>query len=88
MAASEKGRLTKRQIVRLAAAISTANMESIALGYLDVDEEDIDSLKDEHKNNGEQFKREVLRKWLYKNSGSNQVKVRLQTMYLTSSLTV
>ena len=88
MAASEKGRLTKRQIVRLATAISTANMESIALGYLDVDEEDIDSLKEEHKNNTKKFKREVLRKWLYKNSGPNQVKVRLQTMYLTSSLTV
>ena len=39
--------LTNRQIVRLAAAISTSDMETVALGYLDLDEAVLKSLKTE-----------------------------------------
>ena len=75
MAEGGQGNLTNKQYVRLGQAISSTAMESIALGYLDIDEEIIDSLKDKYKNSPEKFNRELLRKWAYKNAGPNQVKV-------------
>ena len=38
-------------------------MESVALGYLDIEEEVIESLREEHKNNKEKFKQELLHIW-------------------------
>ena len=41
--------LTNRQIVRLAASVSKTDMEAVALGYLDMDEAVLKSLKTEKK---------------------------------------
>ena len=61
--------LNNRQIVRLAAAISTPDMETVALGYLDLDEPLLKSLKREYKEQPEAFNREILRKWSNMNHG-------------------
>ena len=50
-------------------------MESIALGYLNIDQETIDSLKVQHRDNTEAFNREIIRIWAYKNSETDQTKV-------------
>ena len=84
MAEGGDGKLTNWQYVHLAYAISIQAMESIALGYLGIELEVIDSLKEEHKNNTEKFKRELLRIWAYKNSGSDQVKVARLICYVFS----
>ena len=63
--------LTSRQIVRLAAAISTHNMESIAEGYLGINYQEIKNLKADNKQSPEAFNREILRKWWNKSSGNN-----------------
>ena len=70
------GRLTNRQYVRLGRAISSPDIESIALGYLNIDDEIIKSLRYEHRGNSEAFNRDILKRWAYRNPGSNQVEVR------------
>ena len=65
--------LSNRQIVRLAAAISTSDMETVALGYFDLDEAVLKSLKTEKREDPKGFNREVLRRWSNMNHG--QVKV-------------
>ena len=73
---SEKtGQLTRRQIVRLAAAISADNMAAIAEGYMDISDETIKNKKYENKDSAEAFNREMLKYWSYKNSGDDQVYV-------------
>ena len=67
--------LTNRQIVRLAASVSKTDMETVALGYLDLDEAVLKSLKIEKRDDPEGFNREVLRKWANMNSTRQQVKV-------------
>ena len=56
------GQLTNRQFVQLGRAISSPDMESIALGYLQFDEEIIKSLHYEHRGNAEAFNRDILRR--------------------------
>ena len=72
----DTGEITNRQYVALGRAISRPNMESIALGYLSIDQETIDSLKVTHRDNPEAFNREIIRKWSYKCSQSDQVQVK------------
>ena len=72
----EKQYLTNHQYVQLGRAISSPNMESIALGYLNFDEETIKNLHYEHRGNAEAFNRDILKRWANHNSGSHQVKVR------------
>ena len=67
--------LSNRQIVRLASAISVDNMESIALGYLGIEEETIRNLKHENRESAQSFNRSLLRHWMNKNAGPNQVQV-------------
>ena len=69
----EKTEITNK-IVRLAAAVSPNNMETVALGYLGLEEEPIVSLRDEHKYS-DAFNRAVLRKWINMNSGHLKAKV-------------
>ena len=69
------GRLTTRQRVRLANAISGRNMETIALGYLGFQEEEIKNLVDEHQSQSKKINRDILQIWCNKNSGDNQTKV-------------
>ena len=67
--------LTRKQIVRLAAAISADNMASIAEGYMDIDDATIKNKKFENKDNAEAFNRDIIKHWMYKNP-DNQVQVR------------
>ena len=75
--------LTNRQIVRLAAAISTSDMETVALGYLDLDEAVLKSLKTEKRDDPEGFNREVLRRWSNMNHGQVKVGFFQNVMLLT-----
>ena len=59
--------LSNRQYVLLGRSISSPDMESIALGYLNFDEETIKSLRYEHRGNAEAFNRDILRRWAYQN---------------------
>ena len=76
----EEGYLTTRQITRLAPVISITNMETIALRYLELEEEGIESLRVEKKDQYEAFNRAVLREWANKNSTPKQVKVQYLEM--------
>ena len=69
------GYLTTKQIARLAPTISSVDMETIALGYLDLDEEWIASMRVEKAQQLEAFNRAVIRKWANMNSTPKQVKV-------------
>ena len=75
------GRLTNRQFVLLGRAISSPDMESIALGYLQFDEEIIKSLHYEHRGNVEAFNRDILKRWAYQNPESDQVEVRHKKIF-------
>ena len=75
--ATNKGRLDTRQRVRLANAISGRDMETIALGYLGFEDEELKSLIDEHKSQAQRINRDILQKWCNKNSGDTQTKVRI-----------
>ena len=55
-------------------------METIALGYLGLEEEGIASLRVEKKDQTEAFNRAVLRKWANINSTKKQVKVQYLEM--------
>ena len=70
------GEITNRQYVELGRAIPRPNMESIALGYLNIEQETIDSMKVQHREDIEAFNRDVLRTWAYKSAAPDQVKVR------------
>ena len=72
---SEEGHLTNRQIVRLATAISSVKMKSIALGYLGIDVEKISSLSQSHREDYEAFNRDIIYDWMCRHSGSNQTEV-------------
>ena len=77
MATGGEGQLTNNQIVRLAAAISSRDMESIALGYLDIEEETIKNFKDARRDNLEAFNRDIIQHWVCKNPEPNQAEVQL-----------
>ena len=69
---SEK--LTNKQIVRLAAAISIDNMTSIAEGYMGINNETVRNIR-RNEGNSEAFNRAILRHWTNKHP-ENQVQVR------------
>ena len=75
MATGGDNQLTNNQIVRLARAISSRDMESIALGYLDIEDPVIKNIKHENRDNAEAFNREIIRKWMHRNPEPNQVQV-------------
>ena len=72
MASENSGQLSPNQIVRLARVITVDNMESIAEGYLEIEEETIKNLQHENKGKAEAFNRSVLRYWKNKNPETNQ----------------
>ena len=59
----------------MARTISSGVLESIAIEYLDFDEDVLVNIREEHKDNLERFKREVLKTWMYQNSGIDHRKV-------------
>ena len=67
--------LTRKQIVRLAAAISADSMASIAEGYMDISDETIKNLQYENKGQAQAFNRDVIKHWMYGNSGPTQIQV-------------
>ena len=77
------GEITNRQYVELGRAISRPNMESIALGYLNIDQETIDSMKVTHRENTEAFNREIIRRWAYKHPAPEQAKVSAPELFLS-----
>ena len=70
----EEGILTTPQIVRLARIISRPNMESIALGYMKIEKEIVDSLNTTHRDT-EAFNREIFHRWANQNGSNKQVEV-------------
>ena len=70
----DKQQLTRKQIVRLSAAISANNMMGIAEGYMDIDDATIKNKKFENKDDAQAFNREIIKIWQYKNP-DNQVEV-------------
>ena len=75
MASNTEGSLINNQIVRLAQAISSREMESIALGYLGIEDPIIKNLKHENRDNMEAFNREIILHWMNKNPEPNHVQV-------------
>ena len=75
MATSYDGQLTENQIVRFARAVSSRDMESIALGYLDIEDPIIKNMKLD-TDNAEAFNREIIRHWMHKNPEQNQCQVK------------
>ena len=75
MATGVGEQLTNTDVVRLARVISSREMESIALGYLGIEEETIKNFKAEKRDDAEAFNRSVIRRWAYKNSGPSQKQV-------------
>ena len=65
MAEAEDAPLTNQQIHRLGRVISRDDMESFALGYLDIDNAIIKNMKREER--GQAFNREVIYHWRNKN---------------------
>ena len=74
----DRGQLSPKQIVRLGAAISADNMESIAEGYMKIDPETVKNIRRD-ASNSEAFNRETIRYWSNKNS-TDQVKVSHHTV--------
>ena len=62
--------------VQLGQAISSVAMESIALGYLDIDEEIIENIKENRKGNAEAVTRDLIKRWANKHP-RNQMEVSL-----------
>ena len=75
--ATSSGQLTTYQIVRLARAIDTKNMESLALAYLNIKRERLKNLRYENKDDTEAFNREVIHDWICGNPGINHVEVSI-----------
>ena len=55
-------------------------MQPIALRYLGVEAETIKNLKAKHRENIEAFIRDIIRQWMNRNVGINQVEVRKFTI--------
>ena len=75
MATGGDGELTGKQIVLLGSAISSVAIESIAEGYLKINNETVVSLRQKNQGKHEGLVKDLIRHWAYKNSGPDQVKV-------------
>ena len=75
MAATREGRLTNNHIVHLARAISSRDVESIALGYLGIEERTIKNFKDARREEKERFSGDLVQKRANKNCRPNQCRV-------------
>ena len=79
------GNLTDYQCVRLGQSISCSSMESIALGYLNINEEKIKNLKAARRDDTEGFVRDVIKEWACRNPG-DQIQVRIRSILIISML--
>ena len=67
------GNLTSKQIVKLSEAVASTDLEAIALEHLGIDEATIKNLRSDHRQDAQAFNRSILRKWMHRNRGTNQV---------------
>ena len=76
MASGGNGRLTNKQFIKLAEAISV-KMETIAQGFLNIDSETIASIKQDNFYKTVPSNKDILEKWanMVENSGPDQTKV-------------
>ena len=70
-----KRTLSNKQVTFVAEAISPKDMKTIAMGYMDINPETIETKYFENPGNLAGFKREILRIWMNKHSRGDQVKV-------------
>ena len=85
-AVDDSGLLTKRQIVRLAASISSDNMESIAEGYMDISPETVKNIRRD-ASNSEAFNRDIIRFWANKNpDGQVEVSFKVKIFFAACHL--
>ena len=82
----EERQLTDSQIADLARAISSEDMETVAVGFLGIDEAVIINLRKTHWKDPVAFNREVLRVWTKQNEGNEQVQVQLNLVRKSSQL--
>ena len=68
-------KLTRKQTVRLAAAIAAENMPVIAEGYLGIDDMTISNMQVAYSGHAEAFNREILRQWSNASEIQNPVQV-------------
>ena len=71
----------------LARVISSRDMDSLALGYLGIEEETIKNFKYEKRDDTEAFNRSIIRRWAYKNSGPQQRQVNSAMQNLSNHFT-
>ena len=70
------GNLSSYQYVRLGQVISCSKMESIALGYLNIEEGKIEQIRTSRREDMEGFVRDIIKEWACRNP-NNQVQVRV-----------
>ena len=70
----DQNNLTNYQCVRLSQVIPCSKMESIALGYLNIEEGKIEQIKKARREDTEGFVRDVIKVWANRNP-HNQVQV-------------
>ena len=70
----ESNQLTQKQIIRLAAAVSTDDMAAIAEGYMDIADALIKNLQYDNRDDAQGFNRGIIRHWANKHR-ENQVQV-------------
>ena len=79
MAAERReSRLTDALITQLAKAITPNDMKTIAMGYMDINNADIQTLEAQNSRDMSEFKRAILRIWAFQNAGGDQIKVGKQ----------
>ena len=67
-------KLTNYQLVCLGRSITKPNMKSIALGYLELEDENIKNIDSQNQGDFESFNSDVIKYWMNKNSSDHQVK--------------
>ena len=78
--AEPEGHVSRKQIVRLASAISADKMTAIAEEYMGIEPETVKNLQYENSGKAEAFNRDVLRLWANKNSGPTQIQVDIPAL--------
>ena len=71
------GKLTEPKIVDLGAALFQENINTIALKYLGFENETKVSNICSDSNEAEEFNRNIVRDWIYRNPDCDQVQVRM-----------
>ena len=71
----KKNSITGSQIVRLTSCIGKTDMTNLAVKYMSISTQTVSNLQYENMNNPEDFTRSLIRYWVWKNPGPEQVEV-------------